>query len=80
VSATISARRATRHVVGPLEDLPPGTTRVVQIGRRSIGIVNVEGALYGVANVCPHQGAPLFAGMLGGAMLPGAVGEYELGS
>jgi nitrite reductase (NADH) small subunit len=47
------------HLVGPVDELPPGTHRVVRIGRREIGIFNVGGALYALPNLCPHQGGPL---------------------
>jgi nitrite reductase/ring-hydroxylating ferredoxin subunit len=47
------------HVVGPIRELPPGTHRVVTIGRREIGVFNIDGTLYALPNRCPHQGGPL---------------------
>lgn len=48
-----------RHRVGALADFPEGKPRVVQVGRREIGIVNVRGTLYALPNLCPHQAGPL---------------------
>jgi nitrite reductase (NADH) small subunit len=47
------------YVVGTLDEFPPGTHRVVTVGRREIGVFNIEGALYALPNLCPHQGGPL---------------------
>jgi nitrite reductase/ring-hydroxylating ferredoxin subunit len=46
-------------VVGTLDELPPGTHRVVTLGRREIGVFNIDGVLYALPNRCPHQGGPL---------------------
>ena len=59
-----------RHEICALSDLPPGGRQIVEIGKRSIGIFNVHGALYAIKNVCPHQGAELCRGTVGGTMLP----------
>ena len=63
-------RAQKRHEICPLSDLPPGERKIVQIGKRSIGIFNVAGQLHAIKNVCPHQGAELCRGTLGGTMLP----------
>lgn len=44
---------------------------------RSIGIFNVDGELFALRNVCPHQGGPLCEGVLSGFVAPGAPGEYR---
>ena len=46
-------------MVGTLDELPPGTHRVVTVGRREIGVFNVGGVLYALPNTCPHQGGPV---------------------
>ena len=53
-----------RHVVCPLDDLPPGERKIVTVGRRSIGVFNVNGNLYALRNRCPHKGAPLCMGII----------------
>jgi nitrite reductase (NADH) small subunit len=50
------------HVIGDPSDFPPGTHRVVNVGRREIGVCNIGGKLYGLPNVCPHQTGPLCEG------------------
>jgi nitrite reductase/ring-hydroxylating ferredoxin subunit len=62
------ARRQRRLVVGPLEELPPGTTRIVEAGGREIGVINDGGRLHALRNTCPHHGAPLCSGRVGGFM------------
>ena len=47
------------HVVCSLAELPPGTHRVVEVGRREIGIFNIGGELFALPNICPHQTGPL---------------------
>jgi len=51
-----------RYVVAHADEMPPGSRRIVQAGRRSIGVFNVNGRFYGLRNMCPHQGAPLCIG------------------
>ena len=71
-------REKTRHEICSLEALPPGERKIVEVGRRSIGIFNVGGSLYAIRNRCPHQGAELCRGTVGGTMLPTEnPGEYN---
>ena len=65
-----------RHVVCPVGELPAGERRIVNIGKRSIGLFHVGDRFYAVRNRCPHQGGPLCVGhILGNAVadVPGAV-------
>jgi nitrite reductase (NADH) small subunit len=55
---------AGRHVVATADEIGPGQRKVVRIGRREIGIFNVDGELYGVRNICPHRTGPLCLGRL----------------
>lgn len=54
------------HVVGRVADIPPGTFKLVPIGRHGVGVYNVGGVFYAIANYCPHEGGPLCAGRTGG--------------
>ena len=56
----------TAHIAGPLADFPPGSHRVVKLGRVEVGIFNVAGRLYALPNICPHQFGPLCAGTVNG--------------
>ena len=49
---------------GKSDDLPPGSSKVVQVRGRSIALFNFNGALYALDNTCPHQGGPLGEGYL----------------
>ena len=49
-------------VVGTAADFPPGTHRVVEVDGREVGVFNIGGRLYGLANRCAHQGGPLCEG------------------
>jgi 3-phenylpropionate/trans-cinnamate dioxygenase ferredoxin subunit len=53
-----------RYVVGRARDIPDGGRLIVEIGGRSIGIFNVDGAFYALLNRCPHQGGALCEGEL----------------
>ncbi len=66
-----------KHVIGLLEEFPPGTKRRVEIGRRAIAVFNVDGRIYALRDVCPHQGAPLSSGVVLGQVLARGPGEYE---
>ena len=69
----------TAHVICPADELPPGSRKIVDIGGRSIGVFNVGGELFAIRNSCPHQGAPLCLGTIGGTMLPSDPHEYVYG-
>lgn len=64
------------HPVARLSELPPGARKIVEVGGRSIGIFNLDGELYAVRNSCPHQGAPLCLGSIGGTAAESRPGEY----
>jgi nitrite reductase/ring-hydroxylating ferredoxin subunit len=65
--------------VGTVDEFPPGTCRILTIGEHEVGIYNLSGSFYAVRNYCPHMGAPVCKGNIGGTMLPSDVGEYEYG-
>jgi nitrite reductase (NADH) small subunit len=68
--------------VGGLNEFAIGEIKVVQVGRLAIGILRASedlDAIYAILNACPHRGAPVCMGDLGGTMLPSASGELEYG-
>jgi nitrite reductase/ring-hydroxylating ferredoxin subunit len=73
----VAAQVQTRRVaVGRLEDFPTGKFKIVDAGDVEIGILRLaSGALHAVRNRCPHKGAPICKGILGGTWPPAAVGE-----
>jgi 3-phenylpropionate/trans-cinnamate dioxygenase ferredoxin component len=48
--------------VAKIEDVPPGTARVVTAGDRLLALVNVDGTFYAVDNECTHRGGDLGEG------------------
>ena len=50
------------HVVATVDEIPPGTHKLVPIGRHGVGVYNVNGTFYAIANYCPHEGGPLCSG------------------
>ena len=68
-----------RHVIGTVDEIPPGERKIVEVKGRSIGVYNVGGEFLAIRNRCPHQGAPLCEGSTAGFLKcdhPG--GPYEL--
>jgi len=52
------------HLVGDLSEFPENSHKVVNVGRREIGIFNIGGEFYGLPNICPHQTGPLCEGKM----------------
>jgi 3-phenylpropionate/trans-cinnamate dioxygenase ferredoxin subunit len=48
--------------VCPLEELPPGTMRLVHAGEISVGVYNVDGELCAIEDRCSHDDGPLVEG------------------
>ena len=48
--------------VCPLEELPPGTMKLVHAGEISVGVYNVGGELYAIEDRCSHDDGPLCEG------------------
>lgn len=71
--------KGTPHIVATLDELPPGSRKIVEIDGRSIGVLNVDGRLHALMNSCPHHGAPLCEGVVKGTMADSAPHEYSYG-
>ena len=41
---------------------PPGAHKLVPHRAHGVGVYNVSGAFYAIANYCPHEGGPLCSG------------------
>lgn len=54
----------TRHVVGSVDEIPPGEGKSVEVDGLPVAIFNVEGEYYGISNRCIHKGGPLGEGVL----------------
>ncbi|MGH3318668.1 MAG: Rieske (2Fe-2S) protein [Streptosporangiaceae bacterium] len=65
-------------VVARLRDFKPGERRIVEAGRRSIGVFRVGDRFYAINNRCPHQGGPLCLGRTLPWVLSDGPGEFNL--
>lgn len=55
---------------GRAADLPSGHCKTMELSPgRSLVLYNVDGEFYATENLCPHQGAPLAAGILCGHVI-----------
>ena len=68
----------TRHVVAGVEEIPPGSRKIVTVKGREIGIFRIGDDFYGLINRCPHQGAPLCRGEIVSRLVAHTPGEYRL--
>ncbi len=60
----------TRRVdAGALDEVPPGTMRMVQVDGTDILIVNLDGALHAMQGICSHEYFELDKGFLTGDSL-----------
>ena len=48
--------------VAPLEEFPPGSTKIVTHGWLSVGVYNCGGKLYAIEDRCSHDDGPLAEG------------------
>lgn len=71
------AGRVEEVSVGPESDVPDNDTKVVDVAGRKYLLARVNGDIRAFSNRCPHQGAPLGAGKVTGAMLPCEPGEFR---
>ena len=55
--------------VARVEDVPPGTTKVVEAGDRKLALANVAGRFYATQNECAHLKGPLGDGLLDGFVI-----------
>ena len=65
-----------RHVVAPVDELPPGSRKFLTIDGRPIAIFNIKGEFFGLLNRCPHQGGELVNGTLCGLIQSKEPGTY----
>ena len=61
--------QTTWHDVGSLADLPTGSGLEVVVGERIVALFRVAEEVYAVDGLCAHQGGPLAAGELDGAVV-----------
>lgn len=77
-SAPTSGVQRKEYLVAALADFPPNTHRVVKVGRREIGIFNIDGTFYALPNLCTHQLGPLCQGRVSGTLISNRETEWKL--
>jgi 3-phenylpropionate/trans-cinnamate dioxygenase ferredoxin component len=48
--------------VCPIDELPPGSMKLVRAGSISVGVYNVDGELFALEDRCSHDDGPLVEG------------------
>jgi nitrite reductase/ring-hydroxylating ferredoxin subunit len=66
-----------RYVVAEADEIPQGKNKLVQVAGREIGIFNVNGEFFAIANRCPHEGASLCRGRIVGLAEADEPGSYR---
>ena len=49
-----------------VEEIPPGTAKMVKVDGKQIAIFNLDGNFYATDDTCPHEGGPLSSGFVEG--------------
>ena len=63
---------------GPAASFTPGKFVIIEAGRHSIGVVRLaDGQFKAMRNRCPHKGAPICRGIVGGTWAPSAPSELH---
>jgi len=63
----------------PSTELQAGQRQLVEVDGVEIAVFNVDGNIYAIANKCPHQGAPMVYGTVGGTQIPSDPQKYIYG-
>jgi nitrite reductase/ring-hydroxylating ferredoxin subunit len=53
-----------RHVVAKVDEIPPGSRKLVTVEGREIVVFNLDGDFVGLLNRCPHQGGKMCDGVV----------------
>ena len=67
-----------RQVVARAGDVAPGECKIVDVAGREIGVFNIGGQYFALANRCPHEGGPLCQGRIGPLVTSDGPGTYRL--
>jgi 3-phenylpropionate/trans-cinnamate dioxygenase ferredoxin subunit len=55
--------------VAKLSEIPPGTTKRVVVGGKAVLLCHVGESVYGIEDICTHDGGPLDQGDLEGTRI-----------
>ena len=73
------AREKRRHKIGRSRDFSVGEMKLVVLNGREVGVIRLHnGDLRAIMNRCPHKGAPVCRGIVGGVWESTGPGELTL--
>jgi 3-phenylpropionate/trans-cinnamate dioxygenase ferredoxin subunit len=67
------------HRVGSVDDVRRAGCRIVQVDGRRVGVISVDAGFYAVHDRCPHMGASMCAGSVGGTLVASEPHELVYG-
>ena len=67
----------TRYLIGNASEFADGQKKIVAVGGKSIGIYGIDGQLYAIRNLCPHQGAELCRGLTSAWVVSSGPGDFR---
>ena len=71
-------RERTEVAAGPEAGFTEGRFVIIDAGKHSVGVIRLRnGELKAVRNWCPHRGAPICRGIVGGTWPPSKPGELR---
>ena len=77
----MSAPLLTAHLLGPVEQIPPGEGRAFAVSGHQIAVFRKrDGSLRALSAVCPHRGGPIADGQIDNAVVlcPLHLNTFEL--
>lgn len=66
-----------RHVVARAAEIPPGGRKIAVVQGREVGVFNLGGEFFALANRCPHQGGALCLGRQIGLVTSREPGRFD---
>jgi nitrite reductase (NADH) small subunit len=67
------------YPVGDVADVRRDGCRLVDVEGRTVGVVSVEDEFFAIHDRCPHMGASMCAGTIGGTFVPAPPHELVYG-
>ena len=65
--------------MGTVEEIQREGCRILEVGNRRIGVISAGDAFYAVHDRCPHKGADMCQGTVGGTFVASAPQEFVYG-
>jgi 3-phenylpropionate/trans-cinnamate dioxygenase ferredoxin subunit len=67
-----------QHRIGRTSEFPRGVMKLIRVAGREIGVIRLRsGRLRAIMNRCPHKGAPICRGLIGGVWESSGPGQLS---